>query len=397
MPRPPLPLGTWGKIRTYVDGVDERGKPRRHRALAKYRDFDGVTRRVEAYGRTPTDASNKLRQKLKERSEKGRAGELTATHRFSEAAAIWLVKFEDLVEDGRRSAGSLDTYRRQLKNHLLPALGEVRLGEMTTPLVDKVLGQIKRSVGPATAKSCRSVVSGVMSLAVRYGAVTINPIREVERIEVRAKKTPRALSGPEIADWLRRLSVDETARRRDLPDLTLFMIATGVRIGEALAVVWDQVDLDRGEVDITHTIIRVKGQGLLRKSTKSSAGERTLGLPLTVLAVLRRRFATSDRLDLPVFPDSLGGFRDPANTRRGIRDARGEEALAWITSHNFRKTLATLLDSDEFSAREIADQLGHARPSMTQDVYMGRKVRNPRAARAIESVLRQAVEGQKGG
>jgi len=206
------------------------------------------------------------------RWRRGRAGDLTATHRFSEAAALWLEKFDAMVDDGRRSAGSLETYRRQLRNHVLPSLGEVRLGEMTTPLVDKVLGKIKKDVGPATAKSCRSVVSGVMSLAVCYGAVKINPIREVERIEVKPRKSPRALSRSEIAAWLRRLSSDETARRRDLPDLSLFMIATGVRIGEALAVVWDQVDLDGGEVEVTHTIIRVKGQGLLRKPTKSSAG-----------------------------------------------------------------------------------------------------------------------------
>jgi hypothetical protein len=115
-----------------------------------------VTRRVEAYGRTPTDASNKLHQKLKERSDKGRAGELTATHRFSEAAALWLVKFSVMVEDGRRSAGSLDTYRRHLDNHVLPAIGQVRLGELTTPLVDKVIGRIKTEVGAPTAKSCRS-------------------------------------------------------------------------------------------------------------------------------------------------------------------------------------------------------------------------------------------------
>jgi integrase len=365
--------------------------------MAQYRDFDGQTRQFESTGRTPTDAANKLRQRLKERSDKGRDGELTAMHRFSEAAALWLDKFTGMVEDGRRSAGSLDTYRGHLDNHVLPAIGQVRLGELTTPLVDKVLGRIKKDVGAPTAKSCRSVVSSVMSLAVRYGAVRINPVREVERIEARAKKTPRALSGPEIADWLMKLSTDETARRRDLPDLSLFMIATGVRIGEALAVTWGQVDLDAGHVAITHTIIRVKGQGLLRKPTKSSAGERTLGLPLTLLALLRRRFATNGSLDLPVFPDALGGFRDPANTRRGIREARGEDALAWITSHNFRKTMATMLDSDEFSAREIADQLGHARPSMTQDVYMGRRIANPRAVQSIEAALRRAVETEKHG
>ena len=45
----------------------------------------------------------------------------------------------------------------------------------------------------------------------------------------------------------------------------------------------------------------------------------------------------------------------------------------WITSHAFRKTAATILDEAALSARLVEDQLGHCRPSMTQDVYMGRR------------------------
>ncbi len=44
-----------------------------------------------------------------------------------------------------------------------------------------------------------------------------------------------------------------------------------------------------------------------------------------------------------------------------------------MTSHVFRKTAATILDEAGLSARLVADQLGHARPSMTQDIYFGRK------------------------
>ncbi len=40
----------------------------------------------------------------------------------------------------------------------------------------------------------------------------------------------------------------------------------------------------------------------------------------------------------------------------------------------FRKTCATLLDEGELSARQIADQLGHAKVSMTQDNYLGRRL-----------------------
>ena len=93
------------------------------------------------------------------------------------------------------------------------------------------------------------------------------------------------------------------------------------------------------------------------------------------------------RLDQPLFPDVLGGFRDPANVRRELREARGEEELAWITSHAFRKTAATILDEAALSARLVADQLGHSRPSMTQDVYMGRGAVDSRAALALEAEL----------
>ena len=246
MGRSPLPIGTWGLIRTYPVGQDENGKPKRHRALAKYRDFDGVTRLVEASGKSKTHATQNLRQKLQNRSQAGRHGDLTAMSRFSEAAELWLSRVEVMVQEGRRSPSTLELYRRQLRNHVLPAMGEVRLAEATTPLVDKVIASIKQNVSAQTAKNCRTVISGPMGLAVRYGAIIANPIREVERIEVKPEREPRALTMDERVELLTQLNNDEKARRRDLPDLVFFMLATGVRIGEALAVIWSQVDFDAG-------------------------------------------------------------------------------------------------------------------------------------------------------
>src|SRR4029450_9663898 len=103
MARPPLPIGTWGKIRTYPTHHDEKGKPDRFRATVRFRDFDGRTRTVEAYGRSKTAAANNLRQKLKDGSSAGRRGELTAMHRFRDAAALWMDKFASKVSDGQRS------------------------------------------------------------------------------------------------------------------------------------------------------------------------------------------------------------------------------------------------------------------------------------------------------
>jgi hypothetical protein len=68
---------------------------------------------------------------------------LTAEHALQPFARGWLAaRVQEMVADGRRSPGTFETYERQLRNHVLPAIGEVRLGEVSTPLVDKVIGAI---------------------------------------------------------------------------------------------------------------------------------------------------------------------------------------------------------------------------------------------------------------
>lgn len=386
MARSPLPLGTWGEIRVYPASPDKASKPTSYQARALYRGHDGSTREVKRHGSSKTKAVARLKEALNGLGPLTPTDDLRGTDRFSKAMDFWYERLADLVLDGRRSPGTIDTYRRVTSKHVLPAFGELRLVEMTTPLVDRFLRGVKKHTGAPTARTCRSILSGVLGLAVRYGALTHNPVREVESVEARPRKVPRALDQDEPEQLLAKLRQDAVAVRRDLPDLMCFMLATGARIGEALAVLWSEIDLDIETVQITSIIIRVKGVGLIRKPTKSRAGDRVLLLPSWAVEMLRER--TSGEPGQPVFPHSRGdGFRDPHNTLRNIREARGTE-WEWLTSHVFRKTAATVLDDAGLSARIAADQLGHARPSLTQDVYFARKRVHPRAAEALEGLLK---------
>lgn len=65
-------------------------------------------------------------------------------------------------------------------------------------------------------------------------------------------------------------------------------------------------------------------------------------------------------------------LRDPDNFGKQWREIRDSLGLPDVSSHSFCKTVATLIDDSGLSARVGADQLGHARPSMTQDIYMSR-------------------------
>lgn len=83
----------------------------------------------------------------------------------------------------------------------------------------------------------------------------------------------------ERARWLAALEADPRAVRKDLPDLTRWMLATGLRIGEALATAWSDVDLDAGPVDVDWKLIRIKGEGLRRVHRLEGGDDRTLPPP----------------------------------------------------------------------------------------------------------------------
>lgn len=385
--RHPLALGTWGSIQTWPAAVNDKGKPTRWRARTKYRDIDGRTRQIERWGRSSTDAANQLKSALMAQSRMSRDGELSGADRFAKAAEIWRTSIESGVGRGARSPGTLETYERTLKVHVLPALGEVRLLEISPPLLDRFLKRVSNSAGGPTAKLCRSVISGTLGLAVRYGALATNPVRDADRLAGRRPKEPRALTLEERQLLLKKLDADPVAYAAGVPELVRFMLGTGQRIGECLAVLWLEVDLTRSQVEVNSTVLRWTGHGLVRKETKTRAGRRILVLPSWVVADLQRRWAQGVRLEEPVFSNSLGGLRDPKNTRRDVRAALDRANFHWVTSHSFRKTTATMLDEAGLSARVIADQLGHTRPSMNQDVYMGRKVVDARVAEALEDAL----------
>jgi hypothetical protein len=67
------------------------------------------------------------------------------------------------------------------------------------------------------------------------------------------------------------------------------MLATGQRMGECLGVLWFEIDLQAGPVEVSSTVIRGTGHGLVRKSTKSKAGERSLMIPSWMTMELQRR------------------------------------------------------------------------------------------------------------
>ncbi|EAP98513.1 phage-related integrase [Janibacter sp. HTCC2649] len=262
-------------------------------------------------------------------------------------------------------------------------MGELRLGEVTTARLDRFLQGVLADKGYATAKLCRTVLSGICGYLVRQDALPSNPVRDVTPLEADRDRTARALSLKQVREWLAILDANPEAVRNDLPELARFMLATGLRLGEGLGVRWSDIDMKRGVVNIERTVIRIKGKGLKASRLKSRTSYRVLVMPDWCVVMLRDRRVRLGAFDGPVFPDAKGGYRDRNNVGRAFREVRKGTEFAWVKTHTYRKTVATVLDGSSSSARLIADQLGHSRISMTQDVYMGRRAVDAAVADAL--------------
>jgi integrase len=368
VPRPPLAVGTHGNIIIRKDGTAWR-------ARTSYRDHDGRLRDISRWGRTRGQASQALSAAIRDRRATTAADvESDATVRT--VAQQWLATSLDDVADNTRTL-----YRYATEHYVIERLGELRLRELTVPILDRALRAVGTQHGLGAAKTTRSVLSGILGYAVRNGALSANIVRDTSPISRKPKKAVRALTLTETNELIAGLRASERANELDLPDLVDWMLGTGMRIGEVCAV-REHTIADR-TVEVNATVVRVKGAGLtIQERPKTAAGWRVLTLPDHVVAMLERR-ASRLQVEPPehvVFPSPRGRLRDPSNTSGDLRAELDLLGFGWVTSHTFRKTVATRLDEAGFTPREIADILGHERPSLTQDVYMGRKVVSARMA-----------------
>jgi integrase len=379
--RPSLAVGTAGRVRTYRT---QQG----WKARVLFRDFDGVTRDVEKNRKTRSAAERALAEALRDRVRIAGEDVITTETRVAALFKWWL---EQLVD---RSATTTAAYSYVGERHVIPALGSLRVRELSVGTIHRFLRSVAEHHGPATAKMCKSIMSGMCGFATRHDALERNPVRDVGPIGNGASKPPRALTAVEVRQLLAWVTYDPYAVEHDVPDLLAFLAATGCRIGEAIGLTWDRVNFDAGTVLIDRQAIRTKGHGLRLVSTKTDAGIRGLVLPRWCIDMLKERQVLNTSagnvhsLEVsPVFPAiRTGGIRDPRNVARDLRRSLDGTGFEWVSAHTFRKTVATLMDEAGLSSRAAADQLGHAHPTVTMNTYYGRKIASTGAAAVLESL-----------
>jgi len=339
---------------------------------ADYRDRDGRRRAKQFPTRKAADGYLvTVRSDLRQ----GRHVAPGASITVELAGELWIER----AERDRLVRSTVRQYRQHLKHHIVPAIGSVKLTDLTAPRVYEFVDDMLRTTSRATTRKVLTSLVSIAEEAVRRGLASHNSARGAKVAKTSAEEREGDVVIMPSKDELRAILSGADGRWRPLIVTATF---TGMRGSEIRGVKWPDVDLREG---VIHVRRRVDLWGTFGPP-KSKAGKRDIPLAPLVISELRRwRLACpKGELDL-VFPSPAGdvlshacilkdGFYPlqlAAGITRFVDSEDGSEPMARAKYglHALRHAAAALFIEQGFSPKRIQTILGHASIKMTYDVY----------------------------
>ena len=319
--------------------------------------------------------------RTRERAEKLLAERLSQVHRgefiepkkitFSDFKDIWMEKY---AEPQVRSS-TLARYRVHFRKHIIPFFGDLRLAQVGVEDVQGFKAElIGKGLAPGYVKHHLALIRQMLDFAVDWEYIRTNPAKKVKYPAI-PKREMDCLSPEEVRVFLKKIPERWYA-------FMLVAITTGVRIGELLAMRWENVDWRQSQYFVKEALKR-KNEVSPREFGPPKTEESVALVDLTpvCLDALReqRRLQAAEKLKAGedyqdqylIFATSTGGPLDEKNvTNRVFRPAL--EAAGIRTSLRFqdlRHTCASLLIDQGENPKYIQKQMRHASIDITFDTY----------------------------
>jgi integrase len=320
----------------------------------------------------------------------------------AQAGKLWI----DTAEKNKLERTTIDGYNQHLALHIEPLLGNTKLSDLSTPMVrdfeDKLSSDKTTPRSPALIKKVRGSLGAILAEAQERGLVARNVVRELRSSRRRGKERRadrrqkgKLKVGVDIPAPNEIKAIIETADGRWRP-FFLTAIFTGLRASELRGLRWADVDLKKGELDVTRRADAYQQIG----APKSEAGHRTVPLtPKLVHAMTEWKLACPKGDPGLVFPNTEGKVEWHANIiNRGwiplqiaaavtvqvqdsngklVRDGDGKLVLQakYTGLHSLRHFYASWCinrEADgglELPAKVVQERLGHSSITVTLDTY----------------------------
>jgi len=346
--------------------------------IVDYADLSGTRRQQTFDKKRDADAYH---DKVKNEVRAGIHTPISSSPTIAAAGKLWLERADEV----KLERGTREQYRAHLDLHITPLIGEVKLAQLTLPMVRGFEGTLAKDRSPIMVRKILTSLGSILADAQERGLVAQNVVSHLRRnrrngSERHAEKRRRGKLkvGVDIPtpDEIRIIIQHLTNHRSTI----LTAIFAGLRASELRGLRWQDIDLKRAVIHVRQRADRYRQIG----PVKSVAGERTIPLPPMLVNTLREWKLACPKSELGLaFPDAHGGLASwkdivegafhPAQVAAGVADARGKAKYRGL--HALRHFYASWCINRrvegglELPLKLVQARLGHASIQMTADRY----------------------------
>ena len=297
---------------------------------------------------------------------------------------------------GNAKYNTVRIYTSNIKNHIMPSLGAVRLDQLHPHTVQVFINRLE-GLSPQTVRMVHQVLHLALEKAVDLEYIPKNPAARCV-LPKKAQKEIVPLDDGQAAALL------AAAKGSDLEHLVTVALFTGMRLSELLGLTWDSVDMEQGTITVDKQLSHVSAQKSSLFTSPKSGKPRTLTPAPSVLAALkaqRRRQLEAQLRAGPewnnphglVFTNATGGPIGQQLLNGRFRKLTAAAGLEGVRFHDLRHTYAVNAIRAGDDIKTIQGNLGHATAAFTLDKYghLTDRMKQDSAAR-MEGFIKEVLE-----
>lgn len=335
--------------------------------------------RIYVKGRTKAERDAKV-EKAKAEDRRGLViGDNTT---FAEFAATWVHAYKE----PKLRASSLSVLKVNLEKRILPYFGAMRLRDIK-PLHVQMFVASMSGLSKSVQTKCLSTVKAILFAAASNGLITVVPVERGDRAGGEEPEEKEPLTREQAGQLL-----DAVYGTRAY-GFCLIALTTGMRRGEILGLMWEDIDWTSGCINVRHNKSFLVGSNDVEVSStlKTKAAQRRLPITPVLRGWLEREFETSRSPYVLSMSNGNSLTKSSANAMWSIVKRRLErEGLDFhCHPHLLRHTFATQLFEAGMDIKQVQYLMGHSSPEMTLKIYThySRKSREEETADKLRDAL----------
>lgn len=264
----------------------------------------------------------------------------------------------------RRKESSTYRLKGAIKLYIRPSFGNKKIQEITKRDIVRFHNQLLENLSISTVKGVHKDLSAILNYGIQMEYLLVNVAREVGNIDIKDNKKVDYWTLEEFKRFLTVVNNDKYVA------LFMLLFYSGARIGEVLALTWNDIDFKNNHIDINKRYYNLKTD---EPKTESSA--RIVKMPNHTINLLRQfKLKHTYKDDYVIF----GEFYKPMNQSSinimfhkylNYFTVDGKQTLKRIRLHDFRHSHASYLINRGYDIQIISKRLGHNKISTTYDIY----------------------------